>query len=66
MHIPSEGCLQIQSFDALFAKNGMDWMYVNCSTTAPARCALDLDDLFHDAIKPEVEKLYRYRCEDAG
>ena len=41
----------------LFAKNGMDWMYANCSTTAQ-RGALDWMTPFHDAIKPVVEKLY--------
>ena len=41
----------------LFAKNGMDWMYANCSTTAQ-RGALDWMGPFHDAIKPVVQKLY--------
>ena len=41
----------------LFAKNGMDWMYANCSTTAQ-RGALDWMGPFHDAIKPVMEKLY--------
>ena len=41
----------------LFAKNGMDWMYANCSTTAQ-RGALDWMTPFHDAIKPVVQKLY--------
>ena len=41
----------------LFAKNGMEWMYANCSTTAQ-RGALDWMGPFHDAIKPVVEKLY--------
>jgi ketol-acid reductoisomerase len=41
----------------LFAKNGMDWMYANCSTTAQ-RGALDWMGPFHDAIKHVVEKLY--------
>ena len=41
----------------MFAKNGMDWMYANCSTTAQ-RGALDWMTPFHDAIKPVVEKLY--------
>ena len=42
----------------LFAKNGMDWMYANCSTTAQ-RGALDWMGPFHDAIKPVVQKLYQ-------
>ena len=46
-----------QSLMPLFAKNGMDWMYANCSTTAQ-RGALDWMTPFHDAIKPVVEKLY--------
>ena len=46
-----------QSLMPLFAKNGMDWMYANCSTTAQ-RGALDWMGPFHDAIKPVVEKLY--------
>ena len=41
----------------LFAKNGMDWMYANCSTTAQ-RGALDWMGPFHDAIKPVVQNLY--------
>ena len=40
-----------------FAKNGMDWMYANCSTTAQ-RGALDWMGPFHDAIKPVVQRLY--------
>ena len=46
-----------QSLMPLFAKNGMDWMYANCSTTAQ-RGALDWMGPFHDAIKPVVQKLY--------
>ena len=42
----------------LFAKNGMDLMYANCSTTAQ-RGALDWMGPFHDAIKPVVQKLYQ-------
>lgn len=41
----------------LFAENGMDWMYANCSTTAQ-RGALDWMTPFHDAIKPVMQKLY--------
>ena len=46
-----------QSLMPLFAKNGMDWMYANCSTTAQ-RGALDWMGPFHDAIKPVMQKLY--------
>ena len=46
-HTPSEAFNETveeltQSLMPLFAKNGMDWMYANCSTTAQ-RGALDLD-----------------------
>ena len=44
-----------QSLMPLFAKNGMDWMYANCSTTAQ-RGALDWMTPFHDAIKPVVQQ----------
>ena len=61
-HSPSEAFNETveeltQSLMPLFAKNGMDWMYANCSTTAQ-RGALDWMTPFHDAIKPVVEKLY--------
>ena len=46
-----------QSLVPLFAKNGMDWMYANCSTTAQ-RGALDWMGPFHDAIKPVMQQLY--------
>ena len=47
-----------QSLMPLVAKNGMDWMYANCSTTAQ-RGALDWMTPFRDAIKPVMEKLYK-------
>ena len=47
-----------QSLMPLFAENGMDWMYANCSTTAQ-RGALDWMGPFHDATKPVFEKLYK-------
>ena len=47
-----------QSLMPLFAQNGMDWMYANCSTTAQ-RGALDWMGPFHDAIKPVVQSLYQ-------
>ena len=61
-HSPSEAFNETveeltQSLMPLFAKNGMDWMYANCSTTAQ-RGALDWMGPFHDAIKPVVQKLY--------
>ena len=61
-HTPSEAFNETveeltQSVMPLFAQNGMDWMYANCSTTAQ-RGALDWMGPFHDAIKPVVQKLY--------
>ena len=61
-HTPSEAFNETveeltQSLMPLFAKNGMDWMYANCSTTAQ-RGALDWMGPFHDAIKPVVQQLY--------
>ena len=62
-HTPSEAFNETveeltQSLMPLFAKNGMDWMYANCSTTAQ-RGALDWMGPFHDAIKPVVQSLYQ-------
>jgi ketol-acid reductoisomerase len=62
-HSPSEAFNETveeltQSLMPLFAENGMDWMYANCSTTAQ-RGALDWMTPFHDATKPVFEKLYR-------
>lgn len=61
-HSPSEAFNETveeltQSLGPLFAENGMDWMYANCSTTAQ-RGALDWMGPFHDAIKPVMQKLY--------
>ena len=61
-HTPSEAFNETveeltQSLMPLFAKNGMDWMYANCSTTAQ-RGALDWMGPVHDAIKPVMEQLY--------
>ena len=61
-HSPSEAFNETveeltQSLMPLFAKNGMDWMYANCSTTAQ-RGALDWAPRFRDAIKPVMEWLY--------
>ncbi|MDR0691727.1 MAG: ketol-acid reductoisomerase [Prevotellaceae bacterium] len=62
-HSPSEAFNETveeltQSLMPLFAENGMDWMYANCSTTAQ-RGALDWMGPFHDVTKPVFEKLYQ-------
>ncbi|MDR3141884.1 MAG: ketol-acid reductoisomerase [Tannerellaceae bacterium] len=62
-HSPSEAFNETveeltQSLMPLFAENGMDWMYANCSTTAQ-RGALDWMTPFHDATRPVLEKLYK-------
>ena len=62
-HTPSEAFNETveeltQSLMPLFAENGMDWMYANCSSTAQ-RGALDWMGPFHDANKPVFEKLYQ-------
>ncbi|MHC5353081.1 ketol-acid reductoisomerase [Myroides sp. LJL115] len=62
-HTPSEAFNETveeltQSLMPLVAKNGMDWMYANCSTTAQ-RGALDWKDRFKDATKPVLEQLYQ-------
>jgi ketol-acid reductoisomerase len=61
-HTPSEAFNETveeltQSLMPLFARNGMDWMYANCSTTAQ-RGALDWMGAFHDATRPVFENLY--------
>jgi ketol-acid reductoisomerase len=61
-HSPSEAFNETveeatQSLYPLIAKNGMDWMYANCSTTAQ-RGALDWWPKFRDATKPVFEDLY--------
>jgi ketol-acid reductoisomerase len=62
-HSPSEAFNETveeltQSLIRLVAKNGMDWMYANCSTTAQ-RGALDWKDPFRDAVAPVFERLYQ-------
>ncbi|MDR3137433.1 MAG: ketol-acid reductoisomerase [Tannerellaceae bacterium] len=62
-HNPSEAFNETveeltQSLMPLFAENGMDWMYANCSTTAQ-RGALDWMGPFHDAVKPVFQRLYK-------
>ena len=62
-HTPSEAFNETveeftQSLLPMVGKNGMDWMYANCSTTAQ-RGALDWMGPFHAAIKPVMEQLYQ-------
>lgn len=62
-HTPSEAFNETveeatQSLIPLIAERGMDWMYVNCSTTAQ-RGALDWRHKFRKAVKPVFEKLYK-------
>ena len=62
-HTPSEAFNETveeftQSLIPMIGKNGMDWLYANCSTTAQ-RGALDWMGPFHDAIKPVMERLYQ-------
>ena len=62
-HTPSEAFNETveeltQSLMPLFAENGMDWMYANCSTTAQ-RGALDWMGVFHDVNKPVFQRLYQ-------
>lgn len=61
-HTPSEAFNETveeltQSLMPLFAANGMDWMYANCSTTAQ-RGALDWMTPFYAATKPVFKELY--------
>ena len=61
-HTPSEAFNETveeltQSLIRLVDKNGMDWMYANCSTTAQ-RGALDWLPRFRDAVMPVFEELY--------
>lgn len=61
-HSPSEAFNETveeltQSLIRLVAKNGMDWMYGNCSTTAQ-RGALDWKGEFREATLPVFERLY--------
>jgi ketol-acid reductoisomerase len=61
-HTPSEAFNETveeltQSLIRLVDKNGMDWMYANCSTTAQ-RGALDWRIPFRNAVAPVFDKLY--------
>ncbi|MFH0992535.1 MAG: ketol-acid reductoisomerase [bacterium] len=61
-HSPSEAFNETveeatQSLYPLIGKNGMDWMFASCSTTAQ-RGALDWSKKFEAAAKPLFESLY--------
>jgi len=61
-HSPSEAFNETveeltQSLIRLVDRNGMDWMYANCSATAQ-RGALDWLPKFRDAVTPVFDKLY--------
>jgi len=61
-HSPSEAFNETveeltQSLIRLVARNGMDWMYANCSTTAQ-RGALDWRHKFREAVEPVFAELY--------
>ncbi len=61
-HTPSEAFNETveeltQSLIRLVDKNGMDWMYANCSATAQ-RGALDWRHRFRDAVVPVFDALY--------
>ena len=61
-HSPSEAFNETveeltQSLIRLVDRNGMDWMYANCSTTAQ-RGALDWAPRFRDAVAPLFDQLY--------
>ena len=62
-HSPSEAFNETveeltQSLIRLVDENGMDWMFVNCSSTAQ-RGALDWSPKFEKAVKPVFKKLYK-------
>ncbi|PKO14717.1 MAG: ketol-acid reductoisomerase [Chloroflexi bacterium HGW-Chloroflexi-10] len=62
-HSPSEAFNETveeltQSLIRLVAKNGMDWMFANCSTTAQ-RGALDWAPRFKEAVTPVFKDLYQ-------
>jgi ketol-acid reductoisomerase len=61
-HTPSEAFNETveeltQSLIRLVDKNGMDWMYANCSATAQ-RGALDWRNEFRTAVEPVFDRLY--------
>jgi ketol-acid reductoisomerase len=62
-HSPSEAFNETveeltESLIKLVAENGMDWMYVNCSSTAQ-RGALDWKPKFKKAVMPVFKELYQ-------
>ncbi|MBI3991635.1 MAG: ketol-acid reductoisomerase, partial [Candidatus Lambdaproteobacteria bacterium] len=62
-HSPSEAFNETveeatQSLYPLIGKNGMDWMYANCSTTAQ-RGALDWAPKFEQVLRPVIEDCYQ-------
>lgn len=62
-HTPSEAFNETveeltQSLIRLVDKNGMDWMYANCSATAQ-RGALDWRHEFRKAVEPVFDRLYQ-------
>ena len=62
-HSPSEAFNETveeatQSLYPLIGKNGMDWMFASCSTTAQ-RGALDWSKRFEAAVKPLFDTLYQ-------
>ena len=61
-HSPSEAFNEtveeaLQSLYPLINQNGMDWMYINCSTTAQ-RGALDWAPRFEKVLQPVIEECY--------
>ena len=61
-HSPSEAFNETveeatQSLYPLIGRNGMDWMFANCSTTAQ-RGAIDWAPEFEKAVKPVFKNLY--------
>jgi ketol-acid reductoisomerase len=61
-HSPSEAFNETveeatQSLYPLIGRNGMDWMFANCSTTAQ-RGAIDWAPKFEKAVKPVFKSLY--------
>ncbi len=68
-HLPSEAFNETveeatQSLYPLIDRQGIDWMYANCSTTAQ-RGALDWHGKFRDAIFPRLDRLYDGRFLEA-
>jgi ketol-acid reductoisomerase len=62
-HKPSEAFNETveeatQSLYPLIDRNGIDWMYANCSTTAQ-RGALDWNGAFRDVLQPALEGSYK-------